>query len=137
VAEAGAFVTRVERVKESRGRVFAICDGGMNAFARPVFMRLPHPVRLLNRLDEPATTEVDICGPICTPLDCIGQAVRLPMPKAGDIVGVLNAGAYGYTMSLLEFMSLGRPAELLTDAGSLRVIREPQPSQSEQAAAGV
>ncbi len=119
-AEAGVFVTRVVRVKESRGRVFAICDGGMNAFSRPVFMRIKHPARLLNRLGEHATAHVDVCGPICTPLDCIARDAHLPIPKAGDFVGLLNAGAYGYTMSLLDFMSRGRPIELLADAGELR-----------------
>jgi diaminopimelate decarboxylase len=120
VAEAGVFVTRVVRVKESRGRVFAICDGGMNAFSRPVFMRIKHPARLLNRLGEHATAHIDVCGPICTPLDCIAKDAYLPMPKAGDLVGLLNAGAYGYTMSLLDFMSRGRPIELIADAGELR-----------------
>ena len=120
VAEAGVFVTRVVRVKESRGRVFAICDGGMNAFSRPVFMRIKHPARLLNRLGEHATARVDVCGPICTPLDCIAKDAHLPMPKAGDLIGLLNAGAYGYTMSLLDFMSRGRPVELVADAGELR-----------------
>jgi diaminopimelate decarboxylase len=120
VAESGVFVTRVVRVKESRGRVFAICDGGMNAFARPVFMRIKHPARLLNRLGEHATVHVDVCGPICTPLDCIAKDAHLPMPKAGDLVGLLNAGAYGYTMSLHDFMSRGRPAELIADSGELR-----------------
>jgi len=122
VAEAGVFVTRVVRVKESRGRVFAICDGGINAFSRPVFMRAKHPARLLNRLGEHATAHVDVCGPICTPLDCIAEDAHLPMPKAVDLVGLLNAGAYGYTMSLLDFMSRGRPTELLADAGELRRV---------------
>jgi diaminopimelate decarboxylase len=120
VAEAGVFVTRVVRVKESRGRLFAICDAGMNAFSRPVFMRIRHPVRLLGKLGQKPTHEVDVCGPICTPLDCIAKGVRLPLPAPGDLVGVLNAGAYGYSMSLLDFMSLGRPAELLADGGELR-----------------
>jgi diaminopimelate decarboxylase len=120
VAEAGVFVTRVVRVKESRGRVFAICDGGMNVFSRPVFMRVRHPVRLLNRLSEAATAHVDVCGPICTPLDCLDRDAHLPMPRPGDLVGFLNAGAYGYSMSLLSFMSLRRATELVADAGELR-----------------
>jgi diaminopimelate decarboxylase len=120
VAEAGVFVTRVVRVKESRGRVFAVCDGGMNSFSRPVFMRIKHPARLLNRLGEHATAHVDVCGPICTPLDCIAKDAHLPMPKAGDLVGLLNAGAYGHTMSLLDFMSRARPVEVVADAGTLR-----------------
>jgi len=122
VAEAGVFVTRVVRVKESRGRLFAICDGGMNAFSRPVFMRVKHPVRLLNRLVERGAARVDVCGPICTPLDCIAKDAHLQVPKAGDLVGLLNAGAYGYTMSLLDFMSRGRPIELLADAGALHQV---------------
>lgn len=125
VAESGVFITRVKRVKRSRGRVFAICDGGMNVFSRPTFMRIRHPAWLLNRLSELATAEVDVCGPICTPLDCIGRGMMLPEPKPGDIIGFANAGAYGYTMSLLDFMSLPRPAELLADSGKLQVIREP------------
>ncbi len=122
VAEAGVFVTRVVRVKESRGRTYVICDGGMNAFSRPVFMRIRHPVRVLGRLDLPAATQVDVCGPVCTPLDCIAKNVQLPRPEPGDIIGVLSAGAYGYAMSLLDFMSLGRPAELLADCGELRRV---------------
>jgi diaminopimelate decarboxylase len=120
VAEAGVFITRVVRVKESRGRMFAICDGGMNAFARPVFMRVRHPARLLNKLRQKPTHDVDVCGPICTPLDCIAKDAPLPEPEPGDMVGLLNAGAYGYSMSLLDFMSLGRPVELVADAGELR-----------------
>jgi diaminopimelate decarboxylase len=120
VAEAGVFITRVVRVKESRGRMFAICDGGMNAFARPVFMRVRHPARLLNKLRQKPTHDVDVCGPICTPLDCIAKDARLPEPEPGDMVGLSNAGAYGYSMSLLDFMSLGRPVELVADAGELR-----------------
>ncbi len=122
VAEAGLFVTRVVRVKRSRGRVFAITDGGMNAFSRPVVMRVSHPVRLLNRLADPASTDVDVCGPICTPVDCLAKGVRLPEPVVGDVVGFLNAGAYGYTMSLHQFMSRPGPAQLFVDSGELRVV---------------
>jgi diaminopimelate decarboxylase len=122
VAESGVFVTRVVRVKHSRGRTFAITDGGMNAFARPVLMRIPHPVRLLNRLSEPALTDVDVCGPICTPIDCLARGVRMPLPAVGDVIGFVNAGAYGYTMSLHDFMSRPRPAQLLVDSGQLRVV---------------
>ncbi len=122
VAESGVFVTRVVRVKHSRGRLFAITDGGMNAFARPVVMRVQHPVRLLNRLTASATTDVDVCGPICTPVDCLARGVRLPEPVSGDVLGFLNAGAYGYTMSPLQFMSRRAPVQLLADSGTLRPI---------------
>jgi diaminopimelate decarboxylase len=56
-------------------------------------------------------------------MDCSVQDVELPRPVPGDIIGFFNAGAYGYTMSLLDFMSLERPTELLADRGSVRQIR--------------
>lgn len=125
VAESGVFLTRVIRVKESRGRRFVITDGGMNAFSRPAFMRIRHPARLVSRPGEPVAGTWDICGPICTPLDCIGKDEPLPEPRPGDIVGFFNAGAYGHSMSLLDFMSTGRPAETLCDSGRVEVAREP------------
>jgi diaminopimelate decarboxylase len=121
VAESGVFVTRVARVKDSRGRTFVITDSGMNGFSRPVFMNVAHPVRLLNRLDEPPAGRVEVCGPVCTPIDCIGRDVPLPRPEPGDCIGVYSAGAYGYSMSLQRFMSLDRPAELLVDKGAVEI----------------
>lgn len=125
VAESGVFVTRVARTKQSRGTSFVICSAGMNAFARPVFMKVRHPIRLLNRIAEPAAGEFQVCGPICTPIDCIGQEVPLPDPMPGDVVGVYNAGAYGWSMSLKDFMSLPYPSELLADNGNLTPISRP------------
>jgi diaminopimelate decarboxylase len=123
VAEAGVFVTTAIRMKHSRGKHFMITDGGMNDFTRPVFIRINHPVRLLNKITAKRDTECSIGGPICTPLDIIGKNVMLPGPEQGDIVGIFCAGAYGYTMSMINFMSLGWPAELLVDGGKVRVIR--------------
>ena len=84
-------------------------------------MNVVHPVRLLNRLDEPPAGHFEVCGPICTPIDCIGRDVPLPRPAPGDCIGVYNAGAYGYSMSLQRFMSLDRPAELLVDKGTMEL----------------
>jgi diaminopimelate decarboxylase len=124
VAESGVFVTTVARTKQSRGTSFVICSAGMNAFARPVFMKVRHPIRLLNRIAEPAVGEFQVCGPICTPIDCIGREAPLPDPRPGDVVGVFNAGAYGWSMSLKDFMSLPHPSELLADNGTLTLIRQ-------------
>lgn len=129
VAESGVFLTTVLRVKKSRGKTFVITDGGMNHFSRPIIMRVQHPIRILNRLGQKPTGEFEVCGPICTPIDCIGTAVRLPEPQPGDILGVFMAGAYGYTMSALDFMSLGRPTELLADNGQLTVMRKAVPAR--------
>lgn len=129
VAQSGVFLTRVVDVKESRGRQFVLTDGGMNAFSRPVFMNVRHPVRVVTKMGEPATNECNVCGPICTPIDCIGKEVTLPRVCAGDVIGVFNAGAYGYTMSLMNFMGLGWPAEVMAKDGSVTVIRRPRPPE--------
>lgn len=123
VARAGVFLTRVLDVKESRGKLFILTDGGMNTFSRPVFMGVKHPVRVVSRMGEAAEQEYNVCGPICTPIDCIGKEVMLPRVEAGDVIGFFNAGAYGYTMSLLNFMSLGWPAEVMVENGRVNIIR--------------
>lgn len=130
VARSGVFLTRVLDVKESRGRLFVLTDGGMNAFTRPVFMGVRHPVRVINKMGERPGHEYDICGPICTPLDCIGKRVMLPAVEPGDVIGFFNAGAYGYTMSLMNFMSLGWPAEVIVEKGKANLIRRARPAEA-------
>jgi diaminopimelate decarboxylase len=123
VAESGVFVTRVMRVKQSRGRFFAICDGGMNHFSRPVFMRVAHQARVLNRMAERAIREYEVAGPLCTPIDLLATKCRLPNVEAGDLIGVFDAGAYGFSMSLLRFLSFGTPGEILIDSGRPVCVR--------------
>ena len=124
VAEAGVFVTRVLRVKRSRGKQFVITDAGMNHFTRPVLMRARHPIRILNKISEPPRVTCDVVGPICTPVDVSGRDVNLPEPEPGDLIGIFNAGAYGYSMSALNFMSLGFPAEIIVDQGKVEIMRK-------------
>jgi diaminopimelate decarboxylase len=127
LAEAGVFITRVLSVKQSRGTCFVITDGGMNHFTRPVFMDVRHAARILNKFASNRDTVCSIGGPVCTPLDVIAAGVLLPHPEPGDVVGIFDAGAYGYTMSMTNFMSLGAPAEALADQGNLHIIRKPKP----------
>lgn len=130
VAEAGVFVTTAIRVKPSRGRCFIITDGGMNHFSRPVFMRVDHQIGLLNKITSEAVAECNIAGPICTPIDVSGRNVKLPKPELGDVVGIFGAGAYGFTMSMVNFMSLGWPAEIMVDDGEIRLIRKPKSAEN-------
>jgi diaminopimelate decarboxylase len=130
VARSGVFLTRVLEVKKSRGRLFVLTDGGMNTFTRPVFMGVRHPVRVVNKMGQRVESEYDVCGPICTPIDCIGRNVMLPHVEPGDVIGVFNAGAYGYTMSLLNFMSLGWPAEVMVENGKANLIRQPRAAEA-------
>jgi len=126
VAEAGIFLTKVLRIKNSRGKRFVITDAGLNHFTRPVFQRVNHPARILAKIVDRPVGTFDICGPICTPLDVTAHCVPLPEPEVGDVIGLFNAGAYGYTMSMIDFMSLGWPAEVMIDDGRMFVIRKPR-----------
>jgi diaminopimelate decarboxylase len=131
VAQSGVFITRVVRVKQSRGRTFAITDGGMNHFTRPVFMRTRHEVRILNRKKGTSLRgaspfsgqRVTVAGPLCTPIDVLGEDVLLPPPKENDLIGVFDAGAYGYSMSLLHFLSFALPGEVFIDRGRIQSVR--------------
>lgn len=122
IAECGVFVTRVLRTKESRGECFVTCDGGMNNFTRMAFMRVKHPVRILNKIEKDKTRNCVVAGPCCAPIDIIGDHVDIPEPEIGDVVGVFNAGAYGYSMSIHDFISFGRPKEILVDDSEIREI---------------
>ncbi|MGB4165000.1 MAG: diaminopimelate decarboxylase [Bacillota bacterium] len=117
VAESGVYLTKVIDVKESRGSTYVITDGGMNQLIRPVFMKTDHPTVVATALDSkgrPAT----IAGPLCTPIDVIASEVEIGTADVGDLIAVFNAGAYGYSMSMLYFLSHPLPAEVVIDKGT-------------------
>jgi diaminopimelate decarboxylase len=113
VAEAGVYLTRVVDVKESGGERFAICDGGLHHQLAATgnfgtVVRRNYPLAAARRMGEAATQEVSVVGPLCTPLDRLGDHVLLPPLAPGDLVAVFLAGAYGATASPAAF--LGHPA---------------------------
>ena len=123
VSSSGIFVTRVIDVKESRGVSFVLTDGGINNYLRPALKKLKHSIYLIDRLNEPKVFSANIGGPLCTPLDEYGTAIELPKAEAGNLVGVFNAGAYGYSMSMHEFLGHSSPAEVLIDDGNFKELR--------------
>jgi diaminopimelate decarboxylase len=114
VAEAGVYLTRVVDVKDSRGERFVVCDGGLNHQLAAsgnfgTVVRRNYPIAVAGRMGEAAeTTPVSVVGPLCTPLDRLGDQVALPPVEAGDLIAVFLAGAYGASASPGGF--LGHPA---------------------------
>ena len=112
VAEAGVYLTRVVDVKASGGERFVVCDGGLNHQLAAsgnfgTVVRRNYPLAAAARLGgEPAET-VSVVGPLCTPLDRLGDRVGLPPVEAGDVIAVFLAGAYGASASPAGF--LGHP----------------------------
>ncbi|MEU4442296.1 type III PLP-dependent enzyme [Actinosynnema sp. NPDC050801] len=126
-ATSGTYVVRVRYVKESMGERFAVADGGTNHHMAAVgigsFVKRNFPMRVLNRVDEPATESWHVTGPLCTPNDTLGKKVDLPPVRPGDLVGVLRSGAYGPTASPVLFLSHGYPAEVLVHGGRAHLVR--------------
>ncbi|MDP2269665.1 MAG: type III PLP-dependent enzyme [Archangium sp.] len=129
IAECGVYVTRVLDVKQSRGRTYAVTDGGMNHHITATgnfgqVFRKPYPMLVLNRLQQPRDASITVVGPCCTPLDVLGHDTELPNVSRGDLIGVFYSGAYGYSASSLNFLSHPTPAEALVLGGELHVLRE-------------
>lgn len=118
VGEAGVYLTRVVDVKESRGELFAVVDGGLHHQLAAsgnfgTVVRRNYPVALARAMGAAADSEVSVVGCLCTPLDRLADRVALPRPREGDVVAVFLAGAYGLTASPAGFLGHPAPAELL------------------------
>jgi diaminopimelate decarboxylase len=128
VGDSGIYVARVTDIKISRGKKFAILDGGMNHHLAASgnlgqVIKRNFPIAILNKMNEKPCETVDVVGPLCTPLDVLARQVDLPSVEVGDLVGVFQSGAYARTASPLGFLSHPSPAEVLVENGQTRLIR--------------
>lgn len=116
VGPAGLYVARVVSEKRSRGKHFVILDGGLNHHLGATGHLAPDdaPRMPLVNLSRPQAARVTrtVVGPLCTPLDSFGE-VELPEPQVGDLIGVVGAGAYGYSFSPLLFLGHPLPVEVV------------------------
>ncbi len=129
VGEAGIYVTKIIDIKVSRGKKFLIVDGGMHQHLAASgnfgqVIKKNFPVCLLNKLDQKDEETVDIVGPLCTPLDVLARQVAVPSAAVGDLVGVLQSGAYGRTSSPLQFLGHCNPPEVLVDSDGAYLVRK-------------
>ena len=109
VAEAGVLLARVTQVR-GKGRTHYVgVDAGMNSLLRPALYDAWHRIVNLTRLDEPASTMVQVVGPICETGDVLGANRRLPECREGDVILIAQAGAYGAVMA--SRYNLREPAE--------------------------
>ncbi|UAA39270.1 pyridoxal-dependent decarboxylase, exosortase A system-associated [Paraneptunicella aestuarii] len=120
VAESGVYLCQVTDVKGSRGKNFVITNGGMhhhlaNSGNLGQMIRRNYPVVMANQLEsgEDNKIRVDVVGPLCTPLDILAANIELPDPKVGDVIAVLQSGAYGASASPQDFLSHPHARELV------------------------
>ena len=117
---AGILVTRVEYLKPTPARRFAIVDAGMNDLLRPaLYQAWQEIVPVVPREGEPLAW--DIVGPVCETGDFLGKDRALVL-EAGDLLAVRSAGAYGFTMAS-NYNSRPRPPEILVDGEAFHVVR--------------
>ncbi|MDO8872622.1 MAG: diaminopimelate decarboxylase [Methanoregula sp.] len=121
VGDSTILLTRVNSTKSAHKR-FANVDAGFNLLIRPAMYDSYHEVIVANKADAPLTTEYTVTGPICETGDILASDRKLPELAAGDIIAVLDAGAYGFAMSS-QYNSRPRCPEVLikgTQAGLMR-----------------
>ena len=123
VGAAGALVGRVLDVKRGPARAFVVLDLAMNDLLRPSLYEAFHRIVPLAEPRVAAPPLVaDVVGPICESGDCLARGRALPPMSPGDGVAILDAGAYGYTMSS-NYNGRPRLPEILLEKGEIRLIR--------------
>ncbi|HEX9061125.1 MAG TPA: diaminopimelate decarboxylase [Clostridia bacterium] len=125
-AECGVLLGTVHCVKKSFGNTYIGTDIGFNVLMRPVLYDSYHDIEVYKKGDAKGSSEqlnVTIVGNICESGDILAKGRFLPEIKKGDIIGVMDAGAYGYSMSS-NYNNRLRPAEVLIEkGGDARLIR--------------
>jgi diaminopimelate decarboxylase len=126
-ANAGAYVLGVRAVKHSRGQRFIVTDGGMHHHLAASgnlgqVIKRDYPLVAADKMDAPDRLQANVVGPLCTPLDTLGRQTELPEVAQGNLIAVLQSGAYGLSASPVNFLSHPLAAEVMVDGGAHRRI---------------
>jgi diaminopimelate decarboxylase len=118
VGEAGIYVCRVIDRKVSRGQTFLVTDGGLHHHLAASgnfgqVLRKNYPVLIGNKIQGERRELASVVGPLCTPLDLLADRMEMAEAKEGDLVVVMQSGAYGLSASPLGFLSHEPPVEVL------------------------
>ncbi len=125
IAPAGVLLTRVVYTKTNRGKTFVIVDSAMNDLMRPALYGAIHPITKVTRNEKEkggTSQRVDIVGPVCETGDCFLRDWPLGRVKAGDLLAIWVAGAYGMSQTS-NYNARCRPAEVLVEGDRFRLIR--------------
>ena len=125
IASAGVLVTRVLYRKENGGKRFLVVDAGMNDLLRPALYGAHHEIVAIEQLRRPSTATrevVDVVGPVCESSDFFARDRILPRVEEGDLLAVLDAGAYGMALAS-NYNTRPRAAEVLVSGKAVKEIR--------------
>ena len=124
VAAAGAYLARVVDLKTVSEGPVVILDGGIHHLLRPALVGQEQRIHSFG--SRPAAEKswaVTVAGPLCSGLDVFSQHVAMALPEVGDLVAVLDAGAYGFTEAMPFFLSHPMPAEVVIAGGIAELAR--------------
>ncbi len=121
VGNAGILLTRVTLVKKSSGKNFIIVDAGMNDLIRPMLYGAYHEIKAERQ--RAATMKADVVGPICESGDFFALDRNVPRFGRGDLMAIMSAGAYGFSMSS-NYNARPRSAEVLVKGKKAYLIRK-------------
>jgi diaminopimelate decarboxylase len=122
VAQAGALLTRVLVVKKNGTKTFIITDAAMNDLIRPALYHAHHEIVPVQQPKGKSTITADIVGPVCESGDFFARDRAIAKVKPGDLVALLDAGAYGLSLSS-NYNSRPRPAEVLVEGDKVTLAR--------------
>ena len=118
---AGILLTRVEYLKETGEKSFALIDAAMNDLLRPTLYQAHQEIVPVIERTEGEAVLYDLVGPICETGDFLGKDRRLRL-QPGDLLAVRSSGAYGFTMSS-NYNSRPRPPEVMVDGDQVHLVR--------------
>jgi diaminopimelate decarboxylase len=121
VGNAGILVTEVQYLKETDTKKFVIVDGGMNDLIRPALYGSYQAIQPVTE-NNAEKIVADVVGPICESGDFLAKDREIARPKRGDLLAIMSAGAYGFTMAS-NYNSHPKPPEILVDGDKYYVIR--------------
>jgi len=123
VCDAGVLLTAVNTVKVTPFKSFVGVDAGFNTLVRPAMYGSYHHILVANKLNSPSKNKYDVAGPLCESGDILARDRKLPEVQEGDLLAILNAGAYGYSMSS-QYNSRPKAAEVLVKEGKFALVRK-------------
>ncbi|HEY9148867.1 MAG TPA: diaminopimelate decarboxylase, partial [Gammaproteobacteria bacterium] len=122
VGNAGVLLTKVEYLKHSEEKNFAIIDAAMNDLMRPALYQAWQAIIPVVPREDAEKRSYDVVGPVCETGDFLGKARELAI-REGDLLAVRSSGAYGFSMSS-NYNSRPRAVELMVDGDKAYVVRE-------------
>jgi diaminopimelate decarboxylase len=123
IGPAGALLTRVLYLKRNGSKRFVIVDAAMNDLLRPSLYGAHHEIVPVRQREQVSKGVFDIVGPVCESGDFFARDRELPEPSEGDLLAILDAGAYGLSLSS-NYNSRPRPAEVLVEGSKAKLIRK-------------